>query len=132
MSADIEKGLYLVLTGVSPQTTAGGRVYPRLPQGVTFPAIRYQRITTNRVQSLDANVGVTEATMQIDCMAESYSAAKALADEVRVILHGYRGAWGSALCRNIMLDTENDFYEQDGDEVTHWVTQRYRIWTNVD
>ena len=132
MSAVLEKGLYSKLTGNSPQTLAGSRVYPRLPQGVTFPAIRYQRINTVRQQSLDANVGVTEATVQIDCMAESYSQAKTLADSVRVILHGYSGAWSTLTARNVSLDTENDFYEQDGDRVTHWVTQRYRIWTNMD
>lgn len=132
MSAELEKGLYSKLTGNSPQTLAESRVYPRLPQGVIFPAIRYQRITATRTQSLDANVGVTEVTMQVDCMAESYSQAKTLADSVRVILHGFRGVWGTLTARHVSLDTENDFYEQDGDRVTHWVTQRYRIWTNMD
>lgn len=132
MSAELEKGLYSKLTGNSPQTLAESRVYPRLPQGVVFPAIRYQRITATRTQSLDANVGVTEVTMQVDCMAESYSQAKTLADSVRVILHGFRGVWGTLTARHVSLDTENDFYEQDGDRVTHWVTQRYRIWTNMD
>lgn len=132
MSANLEKGLYTMLAGSSPQTTAASRVYPRLPQAVTFPAIRYQRILTTRNHSLDANVGVTEATVQVDCMAGSYSEAKTLADEVRAILHGYRGAWGALVARHVTLETENDFYEQDGDEITHWVTQRYRIWTNMD
>jgi len=132
VSADLEKGLYTKLTGASPQTAAGDRVYPRLPQGVTFPAILYQRITTTRRHSINATVGVTEATIQIDCMADSYSEAKSLADEVRVILHGYRGSWGSLTARHVSLDTENDQYNQDGDRLTHWVTQRYRVFTNMD
>ena len=132
MSAELEKELYSKLTGNSPQTLASGRVYPRLPQGVTFPAIRYQRINTVRSHAIDGVVGVTEATMQIDCMAESYSDAKTLADSVRVILHGYKGSWGALTARLVSLDTENDFYEQDGDRITHWVTQRYRIWTDMD
>lgn len=131
MSAELEKGLYALLAGTSPQT-AGGRIYPRLPQNVTFPAIRYQRITTTRQHALDATVGVTDATVQVDCMAASYSAAKSLADSVRTLLHGYRGAWGTLTAHLVSLETENDMYEQDGDEVTHWVTQRYRIWTNMD
>ena len=132
MSANLEKGLYAKLTGNSPLTLASNRVYPILPQGVKLPAIRYQRINTNRQQALDAAVGVTEATVQIDCMAETYSNAKTLADSVRDILHDYTGAWGSLVARHVALDTENDFYEQDGDRVTHWVTQRYRIWTDMD
>jgi hypothetical protein len=65
-------------------------------------------------------------------MADSYSDAKTLADEVRVALHGLSGSWGTLKCRNCKLDTENDFDEQDGDRVTHWVTQRYRVWTDMD
>ncbi|MEE8482752.1 MAG: DUF3168 domain-containing protein [Acidiferrobacterales bacterium] len=132
MSAVLEKGLYSKLTGASPQTLAVERVYPRLPQGVTFPAIRYQRVATLRKHALDGAVGVTEATMQVDCMAQSYSQAKTLADSVRTLLHGYTGAWSTLTIRHLSLDTENDFSEQDGDRVTHWVTQRYRIWSDMD
>ena len=132
MSAELEKGLYSKLTGNSPQTLAADRVYPRLPQGVTFPAIRYQRINTKRTHAIDGTVGVTEATVQIDCMAQSYSEEKTLADSVRVILHGFKGSWGTLTARLVSLDTENDFYEQDGDRITHWVTQRYRIWSDMD
>lgn len=131
MSAELEKGLYGLLAGTSPQT-AGGRIYPRLPQQATFPAIRYQRINTARTHSINATVGVTDATLQIDCMAETYGDAKELADAVRVLLHGYRGAWGTLKAHLVSLETENDFYEQDGDELTHWVTQRYRVWTDMD
>jgi len=129
MSAVLEKGLYSLLAG---QTTAESRVYPRLPEQATFPAIRYQRVNTVRNHALDSAVGVTEATLQVDCMAKTYSQAKALADEVRVILHGYTGTWSTLIARHVTLDTENDFFEQDGDRVTHWVTHRYRVWTNMD
>ena len=132
MSQALEKGLYSKLIGNSPTTLADVRVYPRTPQKPTFPLIRYQRINAVRNHSLDANVGVTEVTMQIDCMAESYSQAKTLADSVRVIFNGYRGAWGTLQARHVSLDTENDFSEQDGDRVIHWVSQRYRVWTDMD
>jgi hypothetical protein len=132
MSIELETGLYGLLTGNSPQTSAVGRVYPRLPQGVTFPAVRYQRISSNRNHSLDDNVGVTDVSMQIDCMAATYTATKTLADEVRTILHGYQGAWGTLICRMATLETENDLEYVEGDDVTHWVSQRYRIYTNMD
>jgi len=132
MSSELEKGLFSMLSGNSPQTAAGSRIYPRLPQGVTHPAIRYQRISTGRNLALDGAVGVTAATVQIDCRAESYSAAKALADEVRGILHAYRGPWGALTARLVSLESENDLEYVDGDDVIHWVAQRYRIHTNMD
>lgn len=126
MSKELEKGLVTVLAGV-------GVARPRLPQPPTFPAIRYQRISTVRTNSIDgANVGVTEAGMQIDCMASTYDAAKTLADSVRGVLHGYTGSWGSLTARFVHLQVENDLQEQDGDKVTHWVSQRYQIWTDMD
>ena len=133
MSGKLEKGLKNILQGV-----AG--VYPRLPQPPTFPAIRYQRIYTSRQVSVDgANVGPTEVGMQVDCMGDSYEDAKDTADAVRTILHTYSGAWGAITspethltCHFVNLQTENDFYEQDGDNVTHWVAQRYQIWTDME
>lgn len=132
MSEELEKGLYTILTGNSPQTSAADRVYPRLPQGVTHPAIRYQRISTNRMLSIGGPVGVTAATVQVDCRADSYSEAKGLADEVRVILHGYTGTWGTLRARLVNLESENDMEYVDGDKLIHWVVQRYRIHTDMD
>jgi hypothetical protein len=125
----VEKGLYSVLTAQQP--IAGGRIYPRLPQNVVLPAVRYQQIGSVRVNSIDGdNVGPTEFTLQIDCMATTYADAKALASAVFNRLHGYRGAWGDSICRFCTLQTDNDFYEQDGDDITHWVSQRFLVWTN--
>lgn len=132
MSSALEQGLFSLLSGNSPQTLAGTRIYPRLPQGVTFPAILYQRLGTDRRQALDSNVGVTEVTTMLECKAESYSEAKTLADEVRTILHGYSGSWSTLKCLNCMLSGEDEESEQDGDRVTHTVTHIYRIWTNMD
>lgn len=132
MSQELEKGLTGLLTGSSPQTLAGSRVYPRLPQAAQFPAIRYQRINTLRNHALNGAVGVTEATIQVDLLATKYSEAKTLADSVRVLLHAYTGVWGTLTARLVSLDTENEFYEQDGDRVIHWVSQRYRVWTDMD
>ncbi len=130
MSAVLEKGLYARL--IAGSTLAGVRVYPRTPQKPTFPLIRYQRITTTRQLALDGAVGVTGATIQVDCMAESYSDAKTLADEVRVLLHAYTGAWSTLTARLVKLDTETDLSEQDGDRIIHRVVQRYSVWTDMD
>lgn len=126
MSVELEKGLKTVLAGV-------GTAYSRLPQPPTFPAIRFQRISTSRINSIDGgNTGPTEAAIQVDCISDNYLEAKTLADSVRGVLHGYSGSWGTLTARFVNLQTENDFYEQDGNKVTHWVSQRYQVWTNMD
>jgi len=133
MSIKLEKGLVSTLAGV-------GVARPRSPQPISYPAIHYQRIYTTRTTSIDgANVGVTEVGMQVDCMDDSYIGAKELADQVRGVLHGYSGIWGELTspethltAQFVSLQTENDFSDQDGDRITHWVSQRYQIWTNMD
>ena len=126
MSGELEKGLKTVLNGTAT-------VHPRLPQSPTFPLVRYQLIYVNRTNAIDGlNVGVTEAGLQVDCMSDSYSGAKTLADDVRGILHGYTGSWGTLIARFVHLQTENDSSEQDGDRVTHWVSQRYQVWTDME
>jgi hypothetical protein len=63
-------------------------------------------------------------------MGNSYEDSKVLADSIRSLLHGYIGAFGNSVCRFATLETETDQQEQDGDEIRHWVSQRYLIWTN--
>jgi len=130
----VEEGLYNKLA-----SSVSNRCYPSIPQKATFPLIRYQRILTNRVVSVDGSaVGVTEVGMQVDCMARTYAAAKTLADTVRGLLHTYHGQWGATtspethlIARFITLETENDLNDIDGDDRVFWVAQRYRIWTNM-
>lgn len=130
----MEKGLLAVLAG-SP-AIAEGRVYPRVPQPAQFPLVRYRRLVSSRVRSITgSNSGPTSFGLQIDCMATgsgAYEAAKTMADQVRQRLDGYRGAWGASTCRFCVLENETDDLEQDGDRITHWVTQRYTVWTNDD
>lgn len=133
MSIKLEQGLVTVLSGI-------GKARPQIKQPIVYPAIRYQRIYTTRINAVDGtNAGPTEAGMQIDCMSDSYDGAKELADEVRGVLHGYVGIWGDLTSPEthltahfVSLQTENDFSDQDGDKITHWVSQRYQIWTNMD
>lgn len=129
MSRQLEIGLFDRLTG---QTNAGTRVHPYLLQNPTYPVIRYMRVSTERMQSLTENVGVAEASIQVDSIAETYDAAKTLADQVRTRLHGYTGTWSTLICRFCHLETEADLEYRDGDKKLFTVSQRYRIHTNMD
>lgn len=130
MSVALERGLYSVL--VAAATTAGSRVHPHFEQGIQFPAIRYTRITTTRNRVLSADGGMAEAVMQLDCMARTYGASKVLADEVRDAIEEYSGSWGTLRARNVVLETESDLSEIEGDDKTFWIMQRYRIYTDMD
>jgi len=72
----------------------GKRCYPDvLPENVTYPALRYARIsTTNEQYRISTPTPTTreEARVQFDCFAESGDAAAALADQVRLAWDGYQ------------------------------------------
>jgi hypothetical protein len=115
-----ENDIYTALASGSPlPTSAGVRVYPVLmPQGVTMPAIRYQRVGVVPTSSLDGDSGKDLVRFQIDCFAGTYAAVKALAVEVRAALT----AIGALFVSDI------DGYEDD--TKLYRETLDYSIWTD--
>lgn len=92
-----EAALFSLLTTGSPNAVAaivGTRVYPDiLPQGVLYPAIRLQRISTPRSQyrTLNGRAEYASPRMQIDCWALSRLGALALSQAVYQLLEGFTG-----------------------------------------
>lgn len=114
-----EAALFSILTTGSPNAVAalvGTRVYPDLlPQGVTYPAIRVQRISTARSQyrTLDGVAGYASPRMQIDCYALSRSGAVALAQAVYNMLEGYHATVGGLRIDAISTEDEGASVETD-------------------
>lgn len=112
------------------------RVYPRLPQSATFPLIRYQRISSSRTASIEGrDSGPSEITIQIDSMGRgsgAYGQSKVLAEQVRKALNFYRGNFGDISVQFVTMESESDFDQQDGDDITHWVSQRYTFYVNEE
>lgn len=111
----IEPGLVSYLSAHPLVTTlVGTRVYPlELPQGVTLPAITYQRISGPRVRSQSGPSGLAHPRIQLNCWARDYAGAVQLADVVRRALDGYRGAMGSTIVQASFLDNDLDGHEPD-------------------
>jgi hypothetical protein len=112
------------------------RVYPRIPQAATFPLIRYQRISALRNANIDAtDAGPSQITIQIDSMgrgSSAYGQSKQLAESVRMLLHRYRGIIGTNSVQFVSMESESDFEQQEGDDITHWVSQRYTFYVSEE
>lgn len=111
--ASAEASLYTILTGGSPNAVAeliADRVYPnKLPQGVVYPAIRVQRISTPRAQYRVMSTGkamYARPRFQVDCFALDHAGAIALADAVRSELGGFMGT--AAGLRIVTPDPEDE------------------------
>lgn len=104
----------------------GTRIYPmQVPQGAVLPAVTYQRISTIRAQDLRGSTGLADPRIQVDSWAESYTTAKAVAQEVRRALDGYASGDATAL-----ILSELDLLAQDGQR--HRVSQDYSWWHTED
>lgn len=78
---DMQGALRARITGAS--TTAGTRVYwVDRPQAAALPAVTLQTISDPRPQHLKGFNELRETHVQIDCWADTYSAAKTLMEAV--------------------------------------------------
>jgi hypothetical protein len=87
-----EGAIWSAILASAPVTAlVGTRVYPMmLPQGPTFPAIVYQRISTVPDMLVDGP-GFAPIRMQLSMWATTFDGARTLADAVVTALHGYHG-----------------------------------------
>ena len=93
----ISTGLYAYLTGYAGLTALiVKRLYPLvLPQGVTLPAVRYQRISTSRLRSHSGPSGLAYPTFQFSVHAGTAASADAVAAQLTAALECYQGPMGA-------------------------------------
>lgn len=86
-----------------------------LPQNVTYPAIRYQRISTVRPKTHSGPDGKPTVRMQVDSYAEGAGAAVNLAEAVRKTCEGFKGQMDTVGVDYSFTDDEDAIYEEDAD-----------------
>jgi hypothetical protein len=112
MSVDSDLKARLVADGTI-NGLISGRVYPDiLPQGPTYPALTYFRVSGPRLYHLRGASGRSTPRYQIDCWAETRLGARVLAEAVRASLSGFHGFMGTTKVGYLRLDNETDFYEE--------------------
>lgn len=108
-------------------TAAASRIYPNvLPQKVTLPAVRYFQVSDPPERTQEGRSALRHPRFQLDCFADTYLEAKGLAQQVAIILDGYRGVMGSGYCHAGFQEDERDNY--DPETGRHWVSVDVVIW----
>ena len=93
------------------------RVYPmQLPQGtgepsVPYPAIRFQVFERAPTHLMGADLNERHSEVQVDCYAETYEAAHAVAAEVRSALSRWEGTAGGVTVLHFFVDGSLDMDE---------------------
>lgn len=90
------------------------RVYPRkMPRGAVFPLVLYSRVSTRRDATHSGPVGLAEPRIQLDVWAQDPDTADAVAEQVRLAFHGFRGQMGDIEVGSSMVVNEHDDDDPD-------------------
>jgi len=121
----IEEAWKSILT--SAATSAGGRVYPvAVPQNPTYPLMLYRRASSGREHTLRGAVSMARPAMEVNCYAESYAAAKTLANEILAAIDGKTFALTGISLKSILVVDEEDLYDPD---IEKFVTRlAFSVW----
>jgi hypothetical protein len=92
-----------------------GRVYPsKLPQGVTYPAISFTRISTTESHAMGVDTGVKRARFQVSCWGSNKATAYAVAEQVDLALRRWKGLVGSVQIDDTLLEDRSDGWDEAG------------------
>jgi Protein of unknown function (DUF3168) len=112
-----EASLYAILTQGSPNPVSaivGSRVYPNvLPQNVSYPCVRYSRISTPRSEwrTLDGTANYATPRFQLDAYALKHSDALNLSQAIYRHLEGFRGTVSGLRIDAVSTEDEAGEYE---------------------
>jgi len=118
--ATLEEGLISYLEGYNGLTAlVSTRIYHMTkPQTVVYPCLTLQRIDTpfiHTMQTSGATGNLVTPRFQFDAWAGTYSAAKAITDQLRAALNGKTGSIGTApyavTIRSALQSTERPSYD---------------------
>jgi hypothetical protein len=82
-------------------------------QDVKTPYLVYQRISSPRGYTHDGPDGSVEARFQFSFCSEILAGAIAAAEELRLVLSGFKGTLGTHEVGHAFIDNEVDLYDPD-------------------
>lgn len=109
----------------------GKAVHWRLaPQSAAVPFVNLSVISGERDYHMLGASGLVNSRVQVDCWADRYSTAKAIARAVESAVSGFVGAMGAITFDGIMIDAErDDDFPATGDTGTRFrVSLDLNIW----
>jgi len=105
------------------------RIYPVLrPAGTALPAVVYQVLSNNPVNTAGGSTTTREMRLTVDCIAGTYAGAWALANVVRDALSGWVDDSGDVWHLDSETDSPGDLGPGQEEQVTYGVNQDYLVW----
>ena len=111
----------------------GTRVYPfeQPPQNRVYPLITYKiGGDEDDIQTYDGASQLTDDSVDVACIAESYSAAAELNEAIKAALNGQLGTWGGIVVKGAFKDPGEHDVQTPGDTDKKFfiIESSYTIW----
>ncbi|MDW9773083.1 DUF3168 domain-containing protein [Sinorhizobium meliloti] len=103
------------LTALLASIAGGRRYWVRAPQTEPRPFVVLNRVDGVPSYHYQGASGLVASRVQLDCYADTYTAAKATARAVEAILSGYEGG----IIQAIFLESHRDLPAADAGDVTN-------------
>lgn len=88
------------------------RIYPdKLPQKPTYPAVTYQRVSSQRPAAMNADVGVMRERFQFDVWATTRASQDAVAAQVLACFARWRGTVSDIVVQDSYFENRIDLGE---------------------
>lgn len=107
----IEETLFTRMSTFAGLTAlVGARIYPLiLPQGVTYPAVTYQRISSEpRESCMVDDAGIVRSRFQITAWGDTFAGVRNIMEQVRQCLQ----RWTTSGVQGTFLVGEYDLYDE--------------------
>lgn len=106
-------------------TYVSTRIHPiHLPQNPTLPAIAFTQIGSDHDHHLGGAAGSTSVALRLAVFSEDLQEAIDIAEALRLVLQGYRGAMGNMTVTFCTLEEQEDDADQPYDGSDTWVYSR--------
>lgn len=104
------------------------RIYPEwLPEGVTYPALRYERVSTDPFVTLSGETSFRRVRIQVDVWGSTRATCRAAADAVLLALDGVTGSLGGTSINYGFIEQFAPQSEIEGDREDHRVTMDFVV-----
>ncbi len=122
----MERAIFNILSNDAPVIAITTQISPStIPQGATFPAITFQRISNAPEDTKDGVSTLDVIRVDVDVWAEVYGDGKDLADKVRTALDRTSGTFDTRKIQSIRFETDRELFD-DNLEIYHF-NQEYSI-----
>lgn len=126
--ATVEDFIFNRLTSTANVSAlVAARVYRvKLPDNPVLPAVTYQTVSGQGVESFDGDSGLYLPVVAVDCWARTAKGAQDLAAACRGALLGYAGVYQDRVVQKVLEWSHFDLYDADTD-IFH-VSCACRVW----